>query len=78
MTSPRDDPAKAKAIDTRTQFPVIETGKRPPPEHHHPSKDMPAIWRGTAAAGKDTGEFVLEAVGRLPNDDLARPSTVPE
>lgn len=74
ITSPRDDPATAEPIVTTTPFVVYEKGVRPPP--HRPTRDMPALWRGRAAEGGDTGGINISAVGRLPNDETGRPSTL--
>jgi len=77
ITSPRDVPAEAKPITSTRHFTIIEKGKRPPPEHQHPSKDVPAIWRGVDAGGKDSSDLKLDITGRAPNDDDGRPTTLP-
>ncbi len=78
IRSPRDD-LTVSPISSQRQLTVIEMGKRPPAQHEHPSKDIPALWRGVEAGGKDRGEdgFMVEKIGRLIPDALVRPSTLP-
>jgi hypothetical protein len=76
ITSPRDDPGTTPLTSTRS-FPIIEIGTRPPAGHVHPSAELPAVWRGGEAGGKDEGELKMELSGRMPNDDFGRPTTPP-
>lgn len=75
--SPRDTDENRKEIVTNRVFPIVEFGKRPPGQFHHPDAHVPAIWRGTQAGGKDVADIDLDSTGRLPNDDHGRPSTLP-
>ena len=77
IISPRDDLATAKPVVSIRYFIVVDEGKRPPKEHQHPNKHLPALWRGSEAGGKDDGELKIETRGRLTNDDHGRPSTLP-
>lgn len=72
IKSPRDDETKPTVHPTT--FVICEKGMRPPAAR--PSPGTPALWRGTAAGGKDTGPFTISTVGRLPNDENGRPSTL--
>lgn len=74
MISPRDDPDTAEPIVNKTNFVIWEKGIRPPPSR--PTRDTPALWRGTEAQGHDTDGLTVSGVGRLPNDETGRPSTL--
>lgn len=74
MISPRDDPDMAEPIINKTNFVIWEKGIRPPPQR--PTRDTPALWRGTEAQGYDIGGLTTSGVGRLPNDETGRPSTL--
>lgn len=74
ITSPRDDPETAEPVVTTTPFVVFEKGIRPPP--NRPTRGMPALWRGKEAEGADSGGVHISSVGRLPNDETGRPSTL--
>jgi hypothetical protein len=85
IISPRDPDDTPNKIENTRNFTVVEAGKRPPPGHHHPDRHYPALWRGTdvpggkdqAAPGRDGGEIIMDTKGRLPTDDVGRPSTLP-
>jgi hypothetical protein len=72
-TSPRD-PEGSKPIVSMTPFAVWEKGVRPPKV---PTRSSPAVWRGRQAGGSDTGTLQVSGIGRLPNDETGRPSTLP-
>lgn len=58
----------------------MSRGKRPDEGRYYPDKSHPALWRGKGAMGEDDdahGELVVDAKVRMPNDNVARPSTVP-
>lgn len=74
MISPRDDPDDAEPIVHKTNFLIWDKGSRPPPSR--PTRGTPALWRGVGAQGQDTGGFSTSGVGRLPNDETGRPSTL--
>jgi hypothetical protein len=79
IRSPRDDPDTPPIVVTTT-FVVSEKGIKPPPR---PSPNAPALWRGTAAQGLDTkggdiNGLSVSGIGRLPNDETGRPSTMDE
>lgn len=57
-------------------FPVLKLGHRPSSEMKRPPVVFPALWRGVEAGGQDTGDWVSEGKGRLPTDDVLRPSTL--
>lgn len=75
ITSPRDDPDTATPIVQSTPFVVWDKGMRPPKAT--PTRDTPAFYRGSKAQGNDNGGVVLSGVGRIPNDEAGRPSTLP-
>lgn len=77
IKSPRDDESTPPIVST-TPFVVWEKGVKPPPK---PAKDAPVLWRGTASQGPDTkggddGPLNVTGIGRLPNDETGRPSTL--
>lgn len=73
IRSPREDPDTSRPIVATTPFVVFERGVRPPRGLAH---ETPALWRGEAAGGTDTGGLHIHGVGRLPNDETGRPSTL--
>ncbi|TXT16037.1 hypothetical protein VHUM_00540 [Vanrija humicola] len=75
ITSPRDDPATAVPIVSSTPFVIWDKGHRPPKAT--PTRDTSAFYRGRSAQGSDAGGLVLSGVGRIPNDEAGRPSTLP-
>jgi len=77
IRSPRDDESTPPIVAT-TPFVIWEKGVKPPPR---PALNAPALWKGTAAQGRDTrggdaGGINLTGIGRLPNDETGRPSTL--
>ena len=62
------DPAKAKVLTTTFRLPIIEEGEQPGANFMYPDHNVPAIWRGVEAGGKDKEIFFLETVGRAFND----------
>lgn len=72
-TSPRD-PKGSEPVVRMTPFLVWSKGTRPPPGQV--SNKAPAIWRGQLAGGKDHTEIVMNGIGRLPNDETGRPSSL--
>ena len=76
VRSSRDDPS-AEAVTSSRSFPTIEHGTRPAQGVKYPGKSALALWRGTAAGGKDDGELKLEGNARMPKDDRGRPTTLP-
>lgn len=68
---------EAEPIISQRDFIVVQQGIQPPPSVPYPGPTFDAIWRGTAAGGKDEGELRLQLEGRLPNDESCRPSTLP-
>lgn len=85
IISPRDPEDSDKKMTSTRNFPIAEAGKRPPSGHTHPDKHYPALWRGTGVPGgkdlpvpgSDGGEVIIDTHGRLPSDDVGRPSTLP-
>ena len=85
IISPRDPENSTNKLENTRYFSIMEAGKRPPPGHHHPDRHYPAMWRGTgvpggkdqAVDGSDGGEILIDTKGRLPTDDVGRPSTLP-
>lgn len=73
IRSPRDDPATTEPILSTIPFVVWEKGVRPPRQL---ARDSPALWRGTECGGEDTGSLQVTGMGRLPNDETGRPSTL--
>lgn len=77
IVSPRDTGGEAKRESLRT-FTLLEEGKRPAEGNYFPDKRHPAIWRGRQAGGeREGGEITVERKCRMPNDNVARPSTLP-
>lgn len=79
VVSPRDVGGDDKHASTRT-FTILSRGKRPAEGHYYPDKSHAALWRGKGAGGEDDdalGELEVDAKARMPNDNVARPSTVP-
>jgi hypothetical protein len=75
IVSPRD-PEGTPHEFVRT-FTIMSEGKRPPEGYYNPDLRHPAIWRGKEARGKrEGGEITLDQKVRMPNDNVARPSTV--
>lgn len=60
----------------RRPFTIFKTGRRPAADLDCPPKAFPALWRGKEAGGTDEGEWLVEGKGRLPNDEVLRPSTL--
>jgi hypothetical protein len=77
VSSPRDDPATTKPIETSRFFTAIDRGSKPPKGVVCPGLEYPAMWRGAEAGGEDVGEFVVEGNAVMPKDDRARPTTLP-
>ena len=76
ILSPRDDPASAQPVVTKRSFPLASEGKSLPGEYNYPSRNWPALWRGTEAGGTSTGDLTVHMRGKLPTDDRGRPSTM--
>ncbi|CAK9780388.1 hypothetical protein CC85DRAFT_326457 [Cutaneotrichosporon oleaginosum] len=75
IVSPRDPDATPHEF-VRT-FTIFAEGKRPPEGYYYPDLRHPAIWRGKDARGKrEGGEITIDNKVRMPNDNVARPSTV--
>ncbi|GMK53506.1 hypothetical protein CspeluHIS016_0100920 [Cutaneotrichosporon spelunceum] len=76
IVSPRDPDGTPHEF-VRT-FTILSEGKQPPEGYYNPDTRHPAIWRGKDAKGKrDTGDLTIDTKARMPNDNVARPSTVP-
>ncbi|BEI83346.1 hypothetical protein CcaverHIS002_0312140 [Cutaneotrichosporon cavernicola] len=76
IVSPRDPDGKPHEF-VRT-FTIMSEGKRPPEGYYNPDLRHAAIWRGKEAKGKrEGGEITIDNKVRMPNDNVARPSTVP-
>lgn len=77
IVSPRDMGGDAQHESTRT-FTLLSEGKRPAEGYYFPDKRHPAIWRGKDASGtREGGEITIDTKCRMPNDNVARPSTLP-
>jgi len=72
LISPRD----GTTLPTTRSWLLHSIGKRPEIQHVHPSKHLPAMWRGVEAGGKDKDGWRHEARARLPKGNLIRPSTL--
>jgi hypothetical protein len=75
IISPRDDPAITKPTVVTKNFTLFTRGSRP--IQPRPPVTIPALWRGKDARGSDEGSITIEATGRNPHDDQARPSSIP-
>lgn len=84
LVSPRDDPNTATPLKSTRHFTIIERGTRPPKDCRFPTKDYKALWRGIGVPGSGArdgdlngGVWGVHDKGRLPLDEVARPSTLP-
>jgi len=75
VSSPRDAEGTPPLV-SMTPFIIWEKGVRPT-NIKGPGRGAPAIWRGAAAGGPDSGSLQMSVIGRLPNDETGRPSTLP-
>lgn len=76
MTSSRDGYVR----QLKAKEPFLLVGKLPPRSHRFPGKDIPALWRGSAAGGpsyNDRKGLTVESGGRFPIDMDIRYSTMP-
>ncbi|ORY27000.1 hypothetical protein BCR39DRAFT_560276 [Naematelia encephala] len=76
IISPRDDPDTTPPLISTRQFTISARGICPP-AHIRPSKETASIWRGPVAGGQSDGSSLIETTGRLPDDAIGRPSTLP-
>ena len=78
---PDDTPDTVPFVTTQ-HFQILSSGTRPPKSVKAPLPNQTALWRGLEAGGVDEGDgwFVagVDPEGRLPEDNVARPSTLPE
>lgn len=73
MCSPRDRLCTPPTVSMQS-FVIWEKGVKP--RTKMVPANAPAIWRGMEAGGKDSGCLELSGFGRLPNDQIGRPSTL--
>jgi hypothetical protein len=78
IISPRDIGSGEPRVSTRS-FTVLEEGKRPTTAY--PDRRNVALWRGKGAGGTDdadaSSDMAIDKRCRLPDDNIARPSTLP-